>query len=79
MAVNLIGYGSVPLLHSVFYLSLNTGEAPSLQVIAIYADVKQVITFWLQPLDNIVFSLEYKPWYNCGANGKMVIMTMFGV
>jgi len=78
MAVNLIGYGSVPILRLVFYLSLNPGEAPGWQVIAVDADVKQVITFWLQTLNSIVFSLEYKPWYHCGANGKMVMMTMFG-
>ena len=39
MAVHLIGYGSVPILCSVFYLSVNAGEAPDWQVIAIYADV----------------------------------------
>ena len=48
MAVNLIGYGSVPILQSVFYLSLNPWEAPGWQVIAIDADVKQVITSWQQ-------------------------------
>jgi hypothetical protein len=37
MAVNLIGYGSVRILHSVFYLSLNPGEAPGWHVIAIDA------------------------------------------
>ena len=78
MTVNLIGYGSVPLLHSVFYLSLNPGEAPGWQVIAVDVDVKQVITSWLQTLDNSVFSLEYKPWYHCGADGEMVVMTMLG-
>jgi len=78
MAVNLIGYGSVPIFHSVFYLSLNLGEAPGWQVIVIDVDVKQVITSWLQILDNSVFSLEYKPWYHCGANGEMVMMTMLG-
>jgi len=60
MAVNVIGYGSVPLFHSVFYLSLNPGEAPGWQVIAIDADVKQVITFWLQTFNNSVFFLQYK-------------------
>jgi len=66
MAVNLIGYGSVPTLRSVFYLLLNPWEAPGWQVIAIVADVKQVITSWLQTLDNSVFTLEYKPWYIVG-------------
>jgi len=78
MAVNLIVYRSVPLLHSVFYLSLNPWEAHGWQVIAIDADVKQVITSWLQTLNNSVFSLEYKPWYLCATNGKMVMMSMLG-
>ena len=73
MAVHLIGYGSVPILHSVFYPSQNSWEAPGWQVIAVDADVKQVITSWLQTLNNSVFTLEYKPWYNCGANAKMVV------
>ena len=72
MAVNLIGYGSVPILCSVLSLSLNPGEAPGWQVIAIDADVKQVITSWLQTLDSNVFTLAYKPWYHCGAYAKMV-------
>jgi len=53
MAVHLIGYGSVPVLCLVFYLSLNPWEAPGWQVIAIDADVKQVATSWLQTLNNI--------------------------
>ena len=44
-------------------------------MIAIDADVKQVTTSWLQTLDNSVFTLEYKPWYHCGANGKMIVVT----
>jgi len=40
-------------------------------VIAVDADVKQGITSWLQTLDNSVFTLEYKPWYHCGASAKM--------
>jgi len=44
-------------------------------VIAIDADVKQVVTSWLQKLDNSVFALEYKPWYHCGANVEMVVVT----
>jgi len=44
-------------------------------VIAIDADVKQVTTSWLQTLDNSVFTLEYKPWYHCGANAEMVVVT----
>ena len=75
MAVHLIGYGSVPILCSVFYLSLNPCEAPVWQVIAIDAGVKQVTTSWQQTLDNSVFTLEYKPWYHCGANAKMVVVT----
>jgi len=51
------GYGSFPILYSVFYLSLNPSEAPGRQVIATDADVKQVITSWLQKLDNSVFTL----------------------
>jgi len=47
MAAHLKGYGSVPILHSVFYLSLNLWEAPGWQVIGIDADVNQVITSWL--------------------------------
>ena len=73
MAVHLIGYGSVPILCSLFYPSQNSWEAPGWQVIAVDADVKQVITSWLQTLNNSVFTLEYKPWYNCGANAKMVV------
>ena len=52
MAVHLTGYGSVPILCSVFYLSLNPWEAPDWPVIATDADVKQVTTSWLQKLDN---------------------------
>jgi len=44
-------------------------------MIAVDTDVKQVITSWLQTLDNSVFTLEYKPWYHCGANGEMVVVT----
>jgi len=44
-------------------------------VIAVDADVKQVITSWLQKLDNSVFTLEYEPWYHCGANAKLVVVT----
>ena len=75
MAVNLIGYGSVPIIGSVFYLSLNPGEEPGWQVIAIDADVQQVITSWLQTLDNSVFTLAYKPWYHCEVNAEMVVVT----
>ena len=48
-------------------------EAPGWQVIAIDADVKQVITSWLHSTS--VFMLEYKPWYHCGANVVMVVVT----
>ena len=75
VTVHLIGYGSVPILHSLLYLSLNPWEAPGWQLIAIDADVKQVITSWLQTLDNSVFTLEYKPWYRCGADVEMVVVT----
>ena len=75
MAVHLIGYGSVPILCSVFYISLNPCEAPGWQMIAVDADVKQFVAFWLQTLDNIVFTVEYKPWYHCGANAEMVVVT----
>ena len=44
-------------------------------LIAIDADVKQVITSWLQTLDNTVFTVQYKPWYHCGANAEMVVVT----
>jgi len=44
-------------------------------VIAIAVDVKQVITSWLQKLDNSIFTLEYKPWYHYGANAKTVVVT----
>ena len=76
MAVHQIGYGSVPILHSVFHLSLNPWKAPGWQVSAVYADVKQVISFWQQTLDNIVFTLEYKSWYHCRANTEMVVVTL---
>jgi len=36
----------------VFYISLNPCEAPGWQMIAVDADVKQVITSWLQTPDN---------------------------
>ena len=39
-------------------------------------DVKQVITSWLRKLDNSIFTLEYKPWYHCGANAEMVVVIM---
>jgi hypothetical protein len=26
--------------------------------------------------DSSVFTMEYKPWYHCGANAKMVVVTM---
>jgi len=54
---------------------IESWEAPGWQVIAIDADVKQVIASWLQTLDNNVFTLEYKPWYYCGANAEMVVVT----
>jgi hypothetical protein len=66
MAVNLIGYGSVPIVQSVFYLLRNPWEALGWQVNTIDADVKQVITSWLQTLNNSDFTREYKPWYHCG-------------
>ena len=70
MAVHLIGYGSVLILHSVFSLSLNPWEAPGWQVIAIDADVKQVTTSWLQTLDNSVFTLGTVPlWGKCRDGG----------
>ena len=75
VAVHLKGYGSIPILRSAFYLSLNPWEAPDWEVIAIDTDVKKVITFRLQTLNNSVFTLEYKPWYHCGANAKMVVVT----
>ena len=49
-------------------------EAPGWQVIATDADVKQVITSWLQTLNNSVFTLEYKPWYHWGPNAEMVVV-----
>ena len=50
-------------------------EAPGWQVIATDADVKQVIASWLH--SKSVFTLEYKPWYHCGANAEMVVVTTF--
>jgi len=50
-------------------------EAPGWQVIAIDADVKQVITSWLQTCDNSVFTLDYELWYQCGVNAEMVVVT----
>ena len=46
-------------------------------MIATDADVKQVITSWLQTPNSSVFTLEYKPWYRCGANAEMVVVTTF--
>jgi len=77
MAVNLIGYGSVPILCSVLSLSLNPGEEPGWQVIAIDADVKQAITSWLQTPNSSVFTPV--PWYHCGANAEMVTTLRSGV
>jgi hypothetical protein len=74
VAVYLIRSGSVPLLCSVFYLSLNPWEAPGWQMITLDADVKQAS--WLQTLDNIVFTLAHKPSYYCGTNAEMVVVTM---
>jgi len=59
MAVHLLRYGSVPILCSMFYLLHHPLKAPGWQVIAIDADVKQVITSWLQTLDSSVFTLAY--------------------
>jgi hypothetical protein len=72
MAVHLTGYGSFPILPSAFYLSLHPWEGPAWQVIAVDADVKQVITSWLHLTS--VFTMEYKPWYHCGTNAEMVGM-----
>jgi len=44
-------------------------------VIAIDADVKQVITFWLQTCDNSVFTLDYEFWYQYGVNAEVVVVT----
>ena len=35
-----------------------------------------IITSWLQTLDNSVFTVKYKPWYCCGANAKIVVVTV---
>ena len=76
MAVHLIRYGSVPILCSVFYLSLNPWEAPGWQAIAVDADVKQGITFWLQTLDSSVFTLDYEPWCQCRVNAEMAVVSL---
>jgi hypothetical protein len=66
------GYRSVPILCSVFSLSLHPWEAPGWQVIPIDADVKQVITSWLQTLDNSVVTLV-PLWGKCqGDSGGCV-------
>ena len=44
-------------------------------MIAVDADMKQVTTSWLQTLDSIVFTQECKPWYHCGANAEMIVVT----
>jgi len=75
IAVHLKHYGSVPILCSVFYFLLNAWEAPGWQVIAVDADVKQVITFWLQTCDNSMFTLDYELSYQCGVNAEMVVVT----
>ena len=69
LAVHLIGFGSVSILRSVFYLSLNPWDPRGWQVIAVDADVKQVITSWLQTLNKCLY-----PWYHCGANAEMVVV-----
>ena len=69
---------SISLNLALGVLSLTEpGKAPGWQAIAIDADVKQVISSWLQTLDSSVFTLEYKPWYHCGSNAKMVVVTTF--
>ena len=76
MAVHQIRYGSVPIWCSVFYLSLHSLKAPGWRVIAIDADVKQVITSWQKTLgDCSVFTLAYYRWYHCGADAEMVVVT----
>ena len=78
------GHGSIVIskddcgnfLRLVFSLSLNSWEAAGWQVIAVDTDVKQVITSWLQTLNSSVFTLEYKPWYHCGTNAKIVVVTV---
>jgi len=76
MAVHLICYGSVPILCSVFYLSLNPWEAPGWQMVAVDADVKQGIASWLQTLDSNVFTLDYEPWYQCRVNVEMAVVSL---
>ena len=56
-------------------LSLTESLRSTLLAIAIDAGVKQVITSWLQTLNNTVFTLAYKPWYHCGAKDEMVVAT----
>jgi hypothetical protein len=73
--LHLISCGSLPILCLVVDLSLNPWEAPGWQVIAVDADVKQVVTSWIQALDNILFTLEHKPWYHCGGDTEMVVVT----
>ena len=67
---------SLKLALSVLSLS-EPWEAPGWQVNATDADVKQVITSWLQTPNSSVFTVEYKPWYHCGANAEMVVVTTF--
>jgi len=75
MAVHLIGYGSVPILCSVFYISLNPWEAPGWQVIAVDADMKQVITSWLHTLNSSALPWNISLGTIVGANAEMVVVT----
>ena len=56
-----------PILHSVFYLSLNPWETPGWQGIAIGAPLCYRYS---------TTTLEYMPSYHCGAMFKMVVVMM---
>jgi hypothetical protein len=73
MAVHLIGYGSVPILRSVFYLSLNSLNLEK----HLAGKWLQYMLLWskLSPLGYRHSTTVSLPWYNCGANAEMVVVT----
>ena len=74
MSVHVIGYGSVPMLCSVFYLSLNPWETPGWQAIAVDADVKQLSPLGYRHSTTVPYPGIYAlvPLW---ANGEMVVVT----
>jgi len=47
-----------------------------LAMVAVDADVKQGIASRLQTLESNVFTLDYEPWYQCGVNVEMAVVSL---